>query len=137
MEPGIIVVDEAGSLYRVPDYVSAGQLPDTRAGVGDPMPLAIRMRMSLPGKPLGPTGGFGVTGVAQGLTVPDDALSVIVQVQAAAIRYRVDGGTPNATTGFRADPGTILELTGRDTMQAFQVINEGATNASLRMTFWT
>src|SRR6266536_4644298 len=118
MDPGIYIVDEAGALYQVPDYLPAAGLPDPRAGVGDPMPLAQRMRRFFPGAPTGSNAFLTVPGGGTRLVIPDDALSVILQVQVAPLRYTFDGSVPSNVNVLRADVGTLLALTGRDWMHA-------------------
>lgn len=119
------------ALYETPDYVPAGSLPDTRAGLGDPVPLAIRMRRSLPGDPVGRVAPVTITNTVATLVPVDDGTSVMLQVTGAPMRYTLDGTDPSGTVGFRADPTTILMLTGRPTTTALRMIREGGTDVTL------
>lgn len=135
-EPDILFVDTS-ALYQVPDYTSAAVLADPRTGVGDPVPLAQRLRNAYPGKPTGPNTVITVPGGGTKLTIPDDANSVLLQVQTAPIRYTTDNSIPSNLNGQRADPGTLLLLTGRDTMQAFTMAAESVTTANVVPVFHT
>lgn len=65
------------------------------------------------------------------------ARSATIQVQGAAIRYTVDGTTPTAAVGHRADPGAIITLSGLATLRGFQWISEAAVNNTLAITVWS
>ena len=43
---------------------------------------------------------IGTLTSATGLTIPEGATMAWLQAETANIRYRLDGGTPNATTGL-------------------------------------
>lgn len=68
--------------------------------------------------------------------LPAFVRSATVQVQGGPIRYTVDGTTPSAAVGHRADAGAVLTLTGRETVRGFQWIDEGAAVTTLAVTFW-
>jgi hypothetical protein len=75
-----------------------------------------------------------VSTTSVGLTVPAGTTLAVAQVQAQPIRYR-DPGTPTATVGHRADANTTLVLCG-GSVGAFRAIREGATDATLQVTFY-
>ena len=101
-------------------------------------PLLVKLEANYQGIPV----GFIQTPGAQALqniqsNLQPWARSATVQVQLAAIRYTVDGTVPTAVTGHRADPGAIITLTGRETLQGLQWISEAASNNSLAITLWS
>jgi hypothetical protein len=114
----------------------ATEVTDPRAHVGRLTPLDVKLQAFYQGMPLADvmqTAGNVVAGLAG---IPDDALSATVQVQASAIRFTFAGKPPAAATGMRADPGASIVLTGRESVQGFQVIREGAADATLAITYW-
>lgn len=125
------------ALYQVPDYLPAADLPDPDVGRGDPVPLAQRMRRAFPGDPFGPNAFLTVPGGITRLPVPLGALSCMLQVQVAALRYTTDGTVPSAVNGQRADVGTMLFISGYASLAAFAMAAETVTSAVVVPQFYT
>lgn len=126
----------ADALYQVPDYTPPGDLPDPHVGTGDPIPLAQRLRRAFGGDPVGPNTAVTVDATLVRLTVPPGALSCILQIQTAPIRWTTDGTLPTASNGVRADPGAVLELTGWASMVGLAMSREGAVSAVVVPVFY-
>lgn len=59
---------------------------------------------------------------------------VIIQVLAQPIRFTVDGTDPvAATSGILAAALDVIRIYGADNLQNFQMIRDGATNASVEV----
>jgi hypothetical protein len=65
---------------------------------------------------------------------PDDAL---ITVEAAAVRFRVDGTAPTATVGHILEVGDVLELRGMGELGNFQAIRKDGADATLRVSTGT
>lgn len=70
------------------------------------------------------------------LTVPGFAKGALVECQAEPVRWRVDGDSPTATVGHRLIAGERIQLGGIATIRGFRVLREGATDASLFVTYF-
>lgn len=66
-------------------------------------------------------------------TGPDLARYCRGIVETAAIRIRVDGGTPTATSGNLAEVGTVVQLRG-GAVASFQAIRQSSTDGALPLT---
>ncbi len=100
-------------------------------------PLRQKMADDLPGQAVGPLTTLAVSNVAQSLPRHPQAVSATLQVQAQPVRYTADGTVPTASVGFRADAGTILRVTGVDDLLGFQLIREGAADATVVVQLFT
>ena len=79
-----------------------------------------------------------VAGTAIGMTItrangmlPEAA---VVQVEDAAIRFRIDGNDPTASVGHSREVGQGVELVSRDEVQKFRAIRRDGVSATLRIT---
>ncbi len=61
--------------------------------------------------------------------------AVMIEVQAAAIRYDVTGREPSATVGKVLEVGDIIYLTSRKMIEDFRTIRRDASDATLDLTF--
>lgn len=57
----------------------------------------------------------------------------LITVEAAPIRYRLDGGSPS--TGHEAAAGARLELLGPSQLHGFRAVRQGAADATLRVSY--
>ena len=64
----------------------------------------------------------------------DDAL---ITVEAAAVRFRIDGTAPTATVGHVLEVGDVLELRGMGEIGKFQAIRRDGADATLRVSTGT
>ncbi len=61
---------------------------------------------------------------------------VVLQVQAAQIRYTLDGTDPVAeTTGFIGYVGDLIEVWGKDAMTDLRMIRETSTSANVEVLY--
>ncbi len=65
---------------------------------------------------------------------PDDAL---ITVEAASVRFRIDGTAPTATVGHILGPGDVLKLRGMGELGNFQAIRRDGSDATLRVSTGT
>ncbi len=57
--------------------------------------------------------------------------SIVCNVRAADVRYRMDGGDPTANTGVLAPANTTFTIRGRGNVARFKAIRTATTNAIL------
>ena len=88
--------------------------------------------------PIGVQTGLSVTATAGGLTVPTGKVpkGAIITVLAAPVRYWVDGTTPTATTGHRADVHDEIYLDSDMEVANFSAIRESGVSATLEITYY-
>lgn len=98
---------------------------------GEGTPLPVKMADYYPGKSAGIASSVTVSSAAVQLPRNSFAVSAFCQVQGYPIRYSTDGVPPTATTGFRADPGDILHVTGPEDLASFLMIREGSSDATV------
>ena len=58
------------------------------------------------------------------------ARGATIQVQDAAVRWRVDRTDPTATVGDDAEPGDTIQLTSRGDVRGFRAIRRDGANAT-------
>lgn len=58
-----------------------------------------------------------------------------ITVETNAVRFTVDGTLPTASVGHLLSPGDTLDLESKDEVNEFQVIRQGAADATLFVTF--
>ena len=61
--------------------------------------------------------------------------AVMIEVQAAAVRYDATGREPSATVGKVLEVGDIIFLTSRKMIEDFRVISRDGTDSTLDLTF--
>ncbi len=120
-----------------PDPGPENQLTNLRPRWDETDPLYIKQEHFYLGRAIGAMQALVAGAAATNPLRNAEALSALVQVTGAPIRWTVDGTVPAAATGFRADPGTTLQITGPFDLQGFQVIREGAVDAGLTVQFYT
>jgi hypothetical protein len=98
---------------------------------GEGTPLPVKLSNAYPGKASGAHTKQTVTSTPQALPNDPFANSYLIQVQDAPLRFRVDGSTPTATGGFRAEPGDYVWITGQEDIHSFLAIRETSTNATM------
>ena len=76
------------------------------------------------------TTAIGITGPTSG-TKPHAA---VITVEAAAIRFRIDGTDPTATVGHEVEDGGGIELADRGEISLFKAIRRDGVDATLRVT---
>lgn len=114
-------------------------LPDSdlRTRWGELTPLYSKQEHFYEGVAIGALTMQTVSATALFLPRNAEALSATLQVQAQPIRYTVDGTIPTATVGFRSVADSIIRVTGTQDLLAFQMIREGATDATVAIQFWS
>lgn len=60
---------------------------------------------------------------------------VIITVETAQFRYRIDGTDPSATVGHLVNPMDSIVLEGYSQMNNFKAIRKGATSAEIFVTY--
>jgi hypothetical protein len=124
-------------IYGGPNQPGGDERSNALARWGRLTPLPLKMDAYYQGVPL----RFDMLVVSNAaLLIPNlstDALSVTIQVQGQPIRYTVDGTTPTAAIGFRADAGSIITLGMREVLTGAQFIREGGTDATLAICQWS
>ena len=70
------------------------------------------------------------------MTATGTAKRAVITIEDAAVRYRIDGGTPVTTTGAGhvLNANDVVTVTGRDNLSAFKAIAVSAA-ASIRVTY--
>lgn len=88
--------------------------------------------------PIGKQTGLAVAGTAVSLTQPSGAKAraAIIEVGTAAIRFWVDGSTPTASEGHRADVAATIELNSAAEVANFKAIRESGVSAKLEITYF-
>jgi len=61
----------------------------------------------------------------------------IFVVEAAAIRFTVDGSTPTSTVGFLVEIGDIVTINGEGDIKKFRAIRTGGTDAIIQPIYFT
>ncbi len=82
--------------------------------------------------------GTAAIGLTASILSPDSvapARGIVLTVETASLRYRIDGGDPTATEGHLLDDGDIVTLYGVNNLYAFRAIRTGVVNARLCVTF--
>ena len=77
------------------------------------------------------TTAIGITATASDGVLPATA---VITVEDASIRYTVDGTTPTASIGHRADPGDVIELSDRGEVGQFRAIRKDSSDATIKVT---
>ena len=77
-----------------------------------------------------------VSTTAVGLTVPAGASRAVVVVEGQPLRYRDDKTDPTASVGMLVAAGTRFELDSRQSMLAFKAIRQGASDATLCVSYY-
>lgn len=95
-----------------------------------------RLLACFPGDPIAPGQTFNGAAGVQTLTVPGRANSAVVSVDTQAIRCTFDGTTPTATVGLIVAANTIIQLTGRATLEGFQYL-QAAAGAVVNVQYFT
>lgn len=75
-----------------------------------------------------------VSTTALTLTVPTRARQATLYVEDQPIRWTTDGTVPTSSVGLLAKADSTLVLCGAS-MNKFQVIRQGSTNASVKVTY--
>jgi len=60
---------------------------------------------------------------------------VLITVETATVRYRIDGQAPTASVGHVLNAGDVLELKGRFEIDKFQAIRKDGLDATARCSF--
>lgn len=83
---------------------------------------------------------------AKSLTVPEDAVSAEIHIEADAtatkpsrvVRYKQNGTAPTANTGMALGDGDVLEVFGKTNLDVFEVIGiETGKSHTLRIQYYT
>ncbi len=64
------------------------------------------------------------------------AFAALLSLETADIRFRLDGGQPSGTDGHYLTSGDTLLVTGTQALKQFRAIRVGATNGTLRVTYY-
>ena len=64
------------------------------------------------------------------------ARAALISLEDGDIRFRLDGGAPNATSGHYFTNGDTLVLSGTQALKQFQAIRAGDVSATLRVTYF-
>lgn len=65
-----------------------------------------------------------------------DRKACILTLETAQIRWRVDGTSPDATTGHIMDPGGAITVRGQADLSRFRAIRTGGSSGVLSVTCW-
>lgn len=76
--------------------------------------------------PIGPRSTLNALGAVSTLTVPGRANSALISVEVSAVRVSFAGDAPTAAVGLLLPVGTLLQLTGRATLEGAQFIQTAA-----------
>jgi len=69
-------------------------------------------------------------------TIPANAaVWILITVETAAVRFRLDGTNPTATVGHVLEPGDILTLTSQEQMDGFKVIRRDGISATIQVSY--
>ncbi len=94
-----------------------------------------------------PANAFPVTGIggnatlvvgatATGLTgIPEAATSAVMTVEAAPVRFWINGGTPTGASGHLLEPGAVLSLPNRQQVLGFRAVRSSGTDATLQVSY--
>lgn len=82
------------------------------------------------------TVAVGFTAATYAPTGYPAAAVAVVTVDTAAIRYRADGSNPTAAVGHPAAASQELVVCGVKAIAAFRAIRSGASDATLRVTYY-
>jgi hypothetical protein len=64
------------------------------------------------------------------------AVQAFLTLEGAEIRWRIDGSNPTTTEGHLLEPGQNLTLDSPDAVKNFRAIRTGATNGTLKVTYF-
>jgi len=64
-------------------------------------------------------------------------IRAVFVVEAAQIRFTVDGSTPTSTVGFLAEIGDIVTINGEHDIEKFKAIRTGAVDATIQPIYFT
>lgn len=95
------------------------------------MPKLKTMEVTLPARTFEQ---ITVADTAVGVNSTDAGEGVLVSVETASIRYRIDGGEANGTHGHLLYAGTSLFLHNANAVENLSMIRDGATNATIQVT---
>ncbi len=110
---------------------------DTRPDIGLPTGLVRRMLRYFQGNPV----SYFLVSSPNNTTptvLPDEprAQSAVIQIIGARMIYRTDGTNPSTGTEQILPVGTIITLTGRETIKGFIFAAVGATQCSLAVNYF-
>lgn len=117
--------------FPVPNPPVGDRDQDQTPRWGEGTPLPVKMSDNYPGKAAGSHKKLTVTNAATRLTNVTGATQMILQVQDAPIRFRVDGSDVTATGGYYCEPGDTIHLTSPEDIRGFLAIRTTSTNATL------
>ena len=99
--------------------------------------------------------GLGIPGAYEAITVADSAIgptladlttaeladrapvsAALLTVETAAVRFRVDGGTPTSSVGHELVPGESFWVYGHSAVENLLMIRTTATSASVKVTYF-
>ena len=63
------------------------------------------------------------------------ARAVLITVEDASLRFRLDGSNPTATNGHRLQAGDVLVLVGVNNLRNFRAIRDTGTSATIRVSY--
>jgi hypothetical protein len=79
-------------------------------------------------------GGTSATYAPEPSTAPTMA---IVSVESNPIRFRIDGTNPTSSVGHAAVDTNYIQLCGTKDVTSFRAIRSGASDATIRVTYYT
>lgn len=75
-------------------------------------------------------------GLPQGATINEDATKwVLISVETAACRFRLDGTAPTAAVGHVLEAGDVLTLTSQEQLDGFQIIRRDGIDATINVSY--
>ena len=77
-----------------------------------------------------------VSTTAVGLTIPSGATRAVVYVESQPVRWRDDGVAPTSTVGVPAVDTDAFELPSIQSVNQFQAIRSGASDATLNIVYY-
>lgn len=82
------------------------------------------------------TGGVALTAAVIAPPGLSQINHCLLRLEAAEIRFRIDGGAPTTTVGTPMEVLEVLQIDAAADLRAYRAIRTGATSGTLNMTCW-
>lgn len=76
-----------------------------------------------------------VDATVRSLTVPNDVNFASIEVETAAIRYRLDGTDPATAVGVLVTNGDHITVYGKDTLDGIKMVEATSTDAVINVSY--
>ena len=71
-----------------------------------------------------------------GTTQTVSAVEALITVETNPVRYTMDGTTPTANVGHLLGDGDVITISGMGNIKRFQMIRQGAADATVMVTYF-